>query len=481
MKTIFTVVVYILSLLAIKAQTHPAIERFMSTAHMRGASVSIMIKEIGSDSVVYSYDANREVIPASIIKTITTATALEILGEDFRYETAIMYDGQVNDSILNGNIYIYGSGDPSIGSSNIEADSDNIIREWVAAIKNTGIKKIVGAVIADESIFDTEGISMKWMREDLGSYYGQGCYGLNIYDNRYSLYINTKSPGSKPEIERSKPDMSPILFHNYLTATNTTRDSSYIVGLPYSNERYLYGTIPANRSGYRLSGDIPEPALFLAQHLTKALQKEDITVTGTPTCYRILSQSGMWNKQDRKVIIKTYSLPLKDLARITNHTSSNLYADAILKTIGSGYEGNAITSSFGKGINALKKHWEDKEIETSSLWLFDGSGLAPTDKVTANFMCEFLSYMAKKSTVSKAFIESIPRAGMEGTVANILRGSRLQGHVRLKSGSMSRVRSYAGYVTKDDKQYTVAIIVNNFSCTQTRMRADIEQLLLSLF
>jgi D-alanyl-D-alanine carboxypeptidase/D-alanyl-D-alanine-endopeptidase (penicillin-binding protein 4) len=482
MKIIFiTVAVGLLFLFSGKAQTHEAIEKFLSAPYMQGASVSIMVKEVCDGAILYSYDAGREIIPASVIKTVTTAAALEILGENFRYETAIMYDGYIRNHILDGNIYIRGSGDPTLGSSDMGPDRDKIIREWITAIKNTGIKEITGRVIADESIFDTEGISMKWIREDLGSYYGQGCYGLNVYDNRYSLFLDTGESGSKPGIERSDPDVSFLLFHNYLISKKTATDSTYITGFPYSNERYLYGVVPANRLGYRLSGDLPEPALFLAEYVTKLLKKENIRITAPPSCYRILSQEGKWKRQDRIIITTTYSPPLKDLVRITNHVSNNLYADAMLKTIGLKYKSDEIVSSFEKGIKLIHNYWEEKGLETSPLWMFDGSGLALADKVTAHFLCDLLAYMATRSDVSKTFVESIPRAGMEGTVKNMLKGSSLQGKIRLKSGSMSRVRSYAGYATKEDKQYAIAILVNNFSCKQNRIKTDIEQLLLSLF
>lgn len=481
MRMIFSLIICLLLFFPGKAQTHPVVERFINTPYMHGASVSIMIKNIYNDSVIFSYDADREVIPASIIKTVTTATALELLGENFRYETAIMHDGYIWEGILHGNIYIRGSGDPTLGSSDVETDRDKTIRKWISAIKNKGIIKITGAVIADESIFDTEGISMKWLREDLGSYYGQGCYGLNIYDNRYSLFLNAGEPDTKPDIQRTDPEIPSILFHNYLITKKITADSIYIVGLPYSNERYLYGVVPANQSEYKLNGDIPEPALFLAEYFTEKLKKEHIEIMEEPVCYRKLLQTGKWKKQERKIIMTTYSPPLKDIVRITNHVSNNLYADALLKTIGLRYKSDEIVSSFERGIRILHKHWKEKGIDTSSLWMFDGSGLAPTDKVTANFLCEFLSYMATKSTVSKTFIKSLPLAGMEGTVKNTLKGSALQGKIRLKSGSMSRVRSYTGYITKNNTLYAIAIIVNNFSCKQSQIKTDMEQLLLCLF
>jgi D-alanyl-D-alanine carboxypeptidase/D-alanyl-D-alanine-endopeptidase (penicillin-binding protein 4) len=481
MREYITLLVYLLISIPGKAQMHPAIQRFVDAPYMRGASVSLMIKDMSADSVVYQYDADRKLIPASVLKVVTTATALELLGADFRYKTAIMYDGNINDSTLYGNIYVYGSGDPALCSSETGLDQNKIIRVWMDAIKAKGIKKINGAVIADESIFDTEGVSMKWMREDLGSYYGQGSYGLNIFDNRFSLFLNTGEPNSKPHIERSDPDMSSILYHNYLVTSNTSKDSSYIVGFPYSPERYLYGVVPPNRPAHQLVGDMPDPPLFIATFITNLLNQQQIPVSGTPTSYRILSEAGKWIMQNRIALTTTYSPSLHELIRITNHVSHNLYADALLKTIGVTDSSAEFISSFDKGINRLHTFWREKGLDTSSLWIFDGSGLAHADKVNAEFLCSILTYMATKSSFSTQFIESLPRAGKEGTVRTMFVGTRLEGIARLKSGSMSRVRSYSGYIPKEGKQFAVAILVNNFSCSQIRMKMDIEQLILDLF
>ena len=481
MRTIIIISNGLLILFVGHAQTHPSIEWFLSPAYMKGVSLSFAIKDIQGDSVIYSYDAEREMIPASVLKIVTTATALELLGEQFCYETSILYDGEIKDSTLVGNLYIRGSGDPSLGSSEIETDRNKVMYEWIKTIKNAGIRTISGSVIADESIFDTEGVSMKWLREDLGSYYGQGSYGLNIYDNRYTLLLNTSLPDNKPEIIGSEPEITNIFYHNYLTTNKFGIDSTYIIGFPYVNERYLYGTVPSNRFEYRLIGDIPEPSLYLAQRFTELLKNDTIRVFGTPTCYRILLQNNEWQMQERKLLITTYSPPLKELVRITNHTSHNLYADALLKTAGLRNQTDELQSSLEKGIGVVKRHWEAKGLSVSSLWMFDGSGLSPSDKTTASFLCDLLLYMYTQSPVSKSFIESLPRVGIEGTVANMFKGSVLQGQTRLKSGSMSRVRSYAGYVVKDNKTFAVAILVNNFSCSQTQMRQDIERLLLALF
>ena len=460
-----------------KTFSQTPVERFLCPVYMKGASVSLMIKDMKTDKVIYSFDKDRELIPASVLKTITTATALEILGEQFRYESTVMYDGLIKDGLLDGNLYIRGSGDPTLGSSETGVDPHKVMRDWIKAVINADIRAVAGSVIADESIFDTEGVSMKWMREDIGSYYGQGSYGINIFDNRYSLFLQTFDAGSKPEIIRSEPEMPNIIYYNFLTTNRSNLDSLTIVGFPFSNERFLYGTVPSNRSAYRVRAEIPEPSLFLSQYFTKLLTEESIKVTGPPTCYRILDRQ----VRERKFLTSSYSSPIKDLVVITNHRSHNLYADALLKTIGLNYRTDENLSSMEKGVRMVKKHWEEKGLDVSSLWMFDGCGLAATDKVTASFICDLLTYMYTQSPSSKSFIQSLPRVGIEGTVSDMFRGSALEGKLRLKSGSMSRVRSYAGYVENDDGQYAVAIIVNNFSCTQTQIRLDIERLLLALF
>jgi D-alanyl-D-alanine carboxypeptidase/D-alanyl-D-alanine-endopeptidase (penicillin-binding protein 4) len=467
----------------VEAQNLLVLNRFLQKNSLHGASVSLMIREVASGDTLCAYETERELTPASVMKTITTATALEVLGADFRFETTVSYDGHVKDSVLIGNIYIQGSGDPTINSDELKTAKDSIILLWISAIKNAGIREIAGSVIADESIFDSEGVSMKWLREDLGSSYGQGSYGLNIFDNLFSLYLKTGEVGTKPVILYSKPFMPFITFHNYLATLPVKTDSCYITGFPYANERYLYGVVPTGRNYLKIVGDIPDPSLYFAQYLTHYLRSEGIGVKKEPSCYRLLSASGQWKTTERKKLITTSSFPLREIVRVTNHVSHNLFADVLVKTIGATYSSDSekgSVSSFGRGINAVKAYWSKKGLNTNSLWMYDGSGLAVTDKVTAGFLCELYVYMATRSKVSKAFIESLPRVGVEGTVKGIFRGTSLQGKARLKSGSMSRVLCYGGYITKKDKQYAIAILINNYSGKTSLMKAHIEELLLFL-
>lgn len=465
------------------AQTPAPVKWLLQAPYMRGASFSLVVKDVQEGRTVYSYDTDRLQSPASVLKTVATATALEILGEDYRYPTTLEYDGILENGTLEGNLYIKGSGDPSLGSSHFAPRQNKFLSTWIAALQKAGIKHITGSVISDESIFDTEGVSIKWLREDMGNYYAPGSYGISIFDNMYKLSLQTGAAGTRPVLKGTEPDIPFIRFKNYLKAAPVSSDSAYIIGAPLDDVRYLYGVLPANREAYVLKGDIPDPALYLARYLTDQLQQKGIRVDGSPSCYRIEVEENRWKKGERKEIVTTYSPTLREIASICNHVSHNLYADALVKTVGLQYKPrrNEMISSFGRGVQVVKEYWEKKGLDVFPLRMNDGSGLAPADKVSAGFMGELLVYMATESAVSDAFIASLPQAGIEGSVRNFLKGSKLQGKAHLKSGGITGVRSYAGYITKDGKTYAVAVFSNNYSCSMSRMTGALEKLLLQLF
>ena len=465
------------------AQTPAPVKWLLQAPYMRGASFSLVVKDVQEGRTVYSYDTDRLQSPASVLKTVATATALEILGEDYRYPTTLEYDGILENGTLEGNLYIKGSGDPSLGSSHFAPGQNKFLSTWIAALQKAGIKHITGSVISDESIFDTEGVSIKWLREDMGNYYAPGSYGISIFDNMYKLSLQTGAAGTRPVLKGTEPDIPFIRFKNYLKAAPVSSDSAYIIGAPLDDVRYLYGVLPANREAYVLKGDIPDPALYLARYLTDQLQQKGIRVDGSPSCYRIEVEENRWKKGERKEIVTTYSPTQREIASECNHVSHNLYADPLVKTVGLQYKPrrNEMISSFGRGVQVVKEYWEKKGLDVFPLRMNDGSGLAPADKVSAGFMGELLVYMATESAVSDAFIASLPQAGIEGSVRNFLKGSKLQGKAHLKSGGITGVRSYAGYITKDGKTYAVAVFSNNYSCPMSRMTRALEKLLLQLF
>lgn len=469
------IVLFICSIHSLWGQNLPAIERSINSMWRDGATISCVMYDIKNGTTHYAFQPNLQVTPASVLKLVTTATALEVLGTDYQFKTTLSYSGAMKNGVLDGNLYIIGSGDPSLGSQHINAKPEQFIKDWAVAVKRIGIHTITGDIIADASCFDRYGVSNKWLLEDLGSYYGAGAYGVNLFDNSYKLYLQTGEAGSIPRIIATQPDMGALRFHNKLTAQPVARDSSYILGMPYSNERYLHGVVPTRRKRYVLKGDIPNPILYMAVYTKRFLEIQSIKVQGEA---KVATQKeSPTNKYKSAKTIQTVKSPsLKELVKITNYKSQNLYADALLKQIGvSQY--NTIksnTNSFNQGIESIKQHWVDKGVNTDACWMYDGSGLAVTNKVSAQFVVEVLTQMHPQQSQDSTFYQSLPLVGVEGTVRNLLKNKKIPGTLRLKSGSMSRVRAYAGYWSYNNQSYAIAFFINNYNISGKKLTPMVE-------
>lgn len=479
--TLLPLLFLLVSWMDVAAQVPQPVKQLGRSSAMKGASYAVLIKEVGTGAALVSFESDRLLAPASVLKTLTTATALEVLGADFRYETYLEYTGRIANGELDGDLYIRGSGDPTLGSSSLTADKDSVLLLWTQAIKAKGIRKIKGAVIVDEMVFDSEGISEKWLREDLGNYYAAGSYGVSVFDNTYTLTFRSFDSGTKPEIVSQVPAIKGMTFENNLQTLPVRTDSVYIFGAPFSGERALYGVVPIRKERIRVKGDIPHPPLYLAQYMTDLLSRQGVQVSNVPTTVGMRAEAT--DQKNRTLLLTTYSPTLSEIVRITNFESHNLYADALLKTIGVCLDdgrGQA-HSSFRKGVEAMGRFWETKGIRLSSDYLFDGSGLSPSNKIPASLLADIYSYMATRSASADDFYQSLPVVGKDGTVRYFMQGSKLQGKARLKSGTMSGVRCYGGYLDHQGKRYAVVVMVNNFTGKSIALRKSIEQMLLSLF
>jgi D-alanyl-D-alanine carboxypeptidase/D-alanyl-D-alanine-endopeptidase (penicillin-binding protein 4) len=458
--SLFVCCLFLSSLAA--AQITPALKVFTQKENLSHARISFKAVDLTTGKTVAAYHENESLTPASTMKLVTTATAVEVLGADFRYETAVFYDGVIHNSILDGDLYIQGSGDPTLGSEFIDENKEKFLNDWAEAIQKAGITSITGDVIAVDSLFAYPGVSLRWMWEDLGNQYASGIYGISIFDNAYRVYLQSAASGTKATITRIDPPLPTLHFTNDIIAEGTS-DNSLVSGIPFSNERRLYGTIPPNRTSLTLKGDIPDPGLFLAQYVVSYLKKRGIEVQGNATTYR-LSPKTAKQKNELAVASSPY---LASIIRVTNMRSNNHYAEHLYQTL------------LVKKVD-ISAYWERKGLDTSALFMYDGSGLSPMDAVSATFLTDLLIYMDKKDGKSGAFYHSFPVVGKEGTVVSFLKDTPLAGKARLKTGSIMNVQAYAGYIEKGDKRYAIAIIVNNFTDNRAKLRKDIEQLFLGL-
>lgn len=437
-------------------QKNQAVSDFQKNAILQNASIGFLIQDMNGKEIA-SYNKKASLTPASILKVVTTATALETLGSNFMYETKLSYDGK--------NIIVSGEGDPTLGSEYLYQNSKGFLTEWINQIQKTEINKNVGIYIKDD-YFGYQGTSRKWIREDMGNYYAAGSYGISIFDNTYRLYFNTTDTSNPPKIIRTEPQMTDITFLNTLTYNNTGQDNGYIWGEPFSNQRMLIGNIPSKRTSFSIKGDIPDPGLYLGQTLANMLKANGFTVNNISTS-RNDYYSQMHSFKNAESLLRPihtdYSPTLKEIIRIVNVKSNNHYTEHLIRTLGRFKNKDIYSEPLKEGIEYTSVFWQGKGISTSGLFMYDGCGLSPSNAVNAELMCNILRYMSDKSRFSSDFLASLPRAGIEGTVRNVLKDSRLSGKVYMKSGSIAGVQSYAGYYINGNEKYTFTIIVNKFN------------------
>ncbi|MCS7078323.1 MAG: D-alanyl-D-alanine carboxypeptidase/D-alanyl-D-alanine-endopeptidase [Bacteroidia bacterium] len=404
--------------------------------------------------------------PASTLKVITTATAWSVLGGDYQFETKIEYDGEIKNNILEGNIYIVGTGDPSLGSDRISGNltAEKLIEKAANAIKDIGIQKVNGAIVTDETYFEDDIIPRNWIWEDIGNYYGSPAYGLNIIENTYTLTFKTEKQGQKAELLDCKPKIPNLEFVNEMkVGSPNSGDQGFIFGAPYTYVRYLQGTLPENKGIYEIKGSIPDPPLFAAQMLHQYLVTTGISITQKPTT----SRTTPIKSNNRTLIYRHLSPKLKYLILHTHLKSINLYAEALLKTIGKKKLGVGSTEA---GCKAITQHWQSKGIDMKGVFINDGSGLSRSSAICAKKFVEILQVIYAEPWF-KDFYESMSISGKQGYEMNMGPGTFLDGNVHLKGGYILRVCTYVGFMNdKNGNLICFAMLCNNYTCSITQMR-----------
>lgn len=453
---------------------NPALNTFVKLPNLKYSGIGIKIIDLETGNTVCKYNENLALCPASTLKLLTTASALEMLGDKYKYQTSLYAVGNINnEGVLNGFLFICGSGDPTLGSEYLNSDKEAFLRDWLLSIQNAGIKKITNGIKVSDNPDCYEPVSAKWILADVGNYFAPEIYPISIFDNTYRLYLKSGLPGNLPEIVRTEPEVN-LFFKNYLKSAANNMDSAYIRGLPPSNERYLYGVIPSGKSDFSIKGSIPNPPIFLAEYLRKYLNKNGVKVEGE------ISGTQRKIELDDKFLKVTYSNPLSEIIKVTNFRSNNHFAESLFYTIGREKTNVSDCTYIPKqSAEYIKEFWKNKNVNTSGTFIYDGCGLSPSNAISAELLTRLLVYMDKKSNFSQVFYNSLPEAGKEGTVQNFLKTKKADVKARIKSGSISDVQSYAGYIEKDGKKYAFAIIVNNFTGTRSALRNQMEFFLLN--
>lgn len=489
MKKIFLLVALSLVVGFVKSQTatkpttglQTYAETMMTDVQLKHAIFGFYVKDMTSGEVIADYNSEMSMSSASTMKLVTTATALQVLGRGYKFKTKIMYSGTYDSlsGTINGDIYLVGGGDPTLGSRhfNEAGEERDFINKWADSLYTLGIRKITGKVVADASIYRYEGVPSGWVWGDMGNYYGAGPSGLTIFDNLLELHFQTgANAGDSTELHCTTPYVPNITIKNFVKASDSKDDDAYVYGAPYSYDWFIRGTIPKAQEDFVVKASIPDPEFIAALEFDYALEQRGIDVKYAPTTFRELDKNIPFTKPTLTELLTHESPSLGSIINIINQQSINLFAEHVLCQLSVNSSGYGSTSN---GALVCTNYWKGK-IDATGLFMTDGSGLSRSNAVSARFFVDLLTYMNTSKSAS-AFKESLAIAGKKGTMSGWADGTTADGRVYGKSGTMTRVKSFAGYVdSSSGKKLAYAMIINNHYCTSAQLKKYFENLMIKM-
>jgi D-alanyl-D-alanine carboxypeptidase/D-alanyl-D-alanine-endopeptidase (penicillin-binding protein 4) len=422
------------------ARLQSAFQQFQSDSQMRNGIASLYVIDASTGNLIFDKNGQIGLAPASTLKIITSISAYELLGKDYRYNTKF----QISRNNKTAMIYITPSGDPTLGSWRWNSTKEqNVLTRLVAGLKNQGIDTIAGFDV-DGSRWENDPIHKHWMWEDVANYYGANALPLNWRENQFDVVLRSGAKiGDPVKVVRTNPALADYDLISYVTSGGKgTGDNAYIFFPIKNSAGVIRGTIPINEENFTISGSMPDASMQFTSSLLAELKKSGIEKSNSFT---------VMNWADSKVNNKPLNLlhtetspPLDSIIYWFNRKSINLYGESLIKTIGFEKKHQGSTST---GLEVVKNFWKEKGIHQSELNITDGSGLSPVNRVTTRVQVTILQYAAKQHWF-KGFYNSLPEFNS----------------MKMKSGTIRGVKAFSGYHTaKDGKQYIYSFIVNNYN------------------
>jgi D-alanyl-D-alanine carboxypeptidase/D-alanyl-D-alanine-endopeptidase (penicillin-binding protein 4) len=412
-----------------------AMKELQADEQFKHAMISMYVVDNRTNKIIFEKNSEIGLAPASCQKVITSASAFEILKNDYRNKTSIEYDGEIKGHSLLGNIYINASGDPTLGSWRWKQTStDSILQKILLAFQKDSIKSVQGGLWTNEGKFETQATPNGWTWDDIGNYYGAGARALNWHENQYDMILKPgMSEGSDVKVIATIPELSQVEIVNELKTGKQRSGDQSVIYLPEDGKTaYIRGTIPVVNDSFVISGSMPNAAMTFNRELKILLHENGIS-------FRNYSKPTDAHKE----LISFISPSLDSINYWFLKRSVNLYGEAFVKTIAYEKTGKGSTEA---GLKLIKDLWEKQGIDRSSLHIIDGSGLSPANRVTTHALVQVMQY-AKQQSWFPSFYLALPE---------------LNG-IKMKDGYIGGVRSFTGYITsKWGNEYTFSFIVNNF-------------------
>jgi len=421
------------------------------------ANWGVFIVSLETGEYLYKKNEDKLFIPASNIKLFTTSAALNLLGPDYKYSTSIFMRGKITNNVLNGDLIVKGTGDPTISGRFYNNDMYHVYNNWADSLISLGVEEIQGNIIGDDYAFDNKGLGNGWPWEFQSYWFSAPTSALSFNDNCIDITVSVDKNDKTPVITLNPNTKYAVILNNVSVVSRdsvTSIDVNREIG---SNVINVFGTI---RSGDSIKTyvTVNNPTQYSMVILKETLEKRGIVVNGNAYDADDIALSYDFKKM--KKLFTHYSVPLSEIIRVINKTSQNFYAEQVFKTIG--LEKNKF-GSFEKGFEAASKIYSDMGIKLDGFVMVDGSGLSRLNLVTPKQVVQLLHYM-HNNKYSKLFLNSLPVAGIDGNLAKRLNNTIAENRIRAKAGFLENVRSLSGYAfTADNEPIAFSIIANNYT------------------
>ncbi len=430
----------------------------------------LTVKNLETNELLVEQHSHRAAIPASVVKVLTSAAALELLGPDFQYETALTATAPRSGDTVPGDLILHGSGDPSLGSV---ASSEDVLANWANGLYHAGVRHVEGRVIGDDTRFDEPAMAPGWSWDDRSYAYAAQSSALSYRQNVVDVEVEAPSHLARPRVTWRPENTSYITVSSNLERVSAGHSIwRSFTRRPGQNVIEVRGRIPAGRST-EFSVTVDNPTLFTATLFDEALQRNGITTGDFPALMRDVPPPAT---QD--TLTTVYSPPLYELVKTMNQDSNNLYAEQIMHTLGAYAHGDslrAVSGTRARGIRLTEGVLQRAGVSPSNIRLVDGSGLSRYNLISTGAVVDLLVYMWNHPDpeVRQAFWASLPVGGQSGTLRNrFQRATVARGNVRAKTGTLSNTSALAGYVTSlDGTPLAFAIIINNHVGSTRPLRA----------
>jgi D-alanyl-D-alanine carboxypeptidase/D-alanyl-D-alanine-endopeptidase (penicillin-binding protein 4) len=436
--------------------------------------------------VLYARNADRLFVPASNTKLVVTAAASAFLGPDFRIETSVYGTGPVEDGTLQGDLVVYGRGDPTfstrcygpdtlaLGACETASDRLGALADSVRA---RGIRHVAGSLVGDGSYFDDDLFHGDWDLYDINWWYAAPVSGLGFNDNSVDLTWGPGPTVGAPAAVSIAPDVGLVRFENRTaTGDSATRTTVDYHRAPGTWDVWADGMVAANRAPTTEYFAVPDPSLFFAAAFRAALARHGVSIAGRTWS---TTDSLRYRASREEPALVTVAGRLRDdiLFPILN-TSQNWFAEMLLKTLGRRVGGSG---SWRAGLQVERQFLVDSvKADSGGFNLSDGSGLSSGNLIAPRTFAALLRYMWSHPQRS-GFLRGLPRSGQPGSLRTRFVGTALEGRVVAKTGSISHVNSLSGFIERPTRGPLIfSVIVNNHTVGGRRVLQQIDSVVVAM-